>query len=273
MGQALPNFFCDKGHEGMQKTQCLVKHIHKHLQSGLLLSGILTVQSCLCQFNIPVTVGVPQEVVHLLHRNAQLILLKIFSNLGNQRVQLGQHPLIGSGKLVCCRQLIFCVLAKVHQHIAAGVPQLIGKIPHCFASLHIKAHIIAGCIAGDHVHTQSITAVLINHFQRINAVAKRFGHLTALIITNEAVNQHCVERCLSGLLTAGENHSGNPEEDDIITGDKNICRIEIIQIFCLFRPTQRFKGPQSRAEPGIKDIGVALNVGASTLLTLTSIRP
>ena len=255
----------------MQQTQCLVQNIDQHLQSGLLLSSILTVKSCLSQFNIPVAVAVPQEVIYLLNGNAQLILFKIISNLSNQGIQLGKHPLISDGQLIHSGQFVPCVLTQIHKNIAAGIPQLIGKVTHCFAALYVETHVVTGGIASNHIHTQRIAAVLFNHFQRINAIAKTLGHLSALIITHQAVNQHGVEGCLTGMLTAGEDHSGNPEENDIVAGNQDICGIEVVQILGLFGPAKGLKGPQSRAEPGIQHIGVTLNVSASALFALAGI--
>ena len=73
------------------------------------------------------------------------------------------------------------------------------------------------------------------------------------------------------MLAAGENHSGDPEENNVIAGDQNISGIETLQIFGVIRPAQGFKGPQSRREPGIQHIRIPLNIGAAALFTLASI--
>ena len=73
------------------------------------------------------------------------------------------------------------------------------------------------------------------------------------------------------MFTAGEDHSGNPEENDVIAGNKHIGRIEIFQILSLFRPAKGLEGPQSRTEPGIQHIGIPLDLCAATLFTLAGI--
>lgn len=44
VGDALPDFLGDEGMEGMQQPQNLVKHVHQHLNRGLLADRILGVQ-------------------------------------------------------------------------------------------------------------------------------------------------------------------------------------------------------------------------------------
>ena len=273
VGDALPDFLGDEGHEGMQQPQNLVKHVHQHLNRGLLADRILGVQPRLGQLDIPVAVGVPDEVVHLLDGHAQLVLFQILRDLGDQRVQLGQHPPVGNFQLVKGRQLVLGVLAQIHQHIAGSVPQLIGKVAHGLALLGVETGVVSGRVAGDQVHPQGVAAVLVDHFQRVNAVAQRLGHLASLIVPHQTVDKHGVEGRLAGMLAAGEDHSRNPEENDVVARDQHVRRVEIVKVFRLFRPAQRFKGPQSGGEPGIQHVGVTLNVGAAALFALADIFP
>ena len=72
------------------------------------------------------------------------------------------------------------------------------------------------------------------------------------------MDQYGIERAFSGLLIAGEYHTDNPEEDDIITGYQHIRRIEIFQFFGLLRPAQGRERPQGRGEPGIQGVLILL---------------
>ena len=81
------------------------------------------------------------------------------------------------------------------------------------------------------------------------------------------MEQYGLERLLSHLLVSGEDHTDNPEEDDIITGYQDIGRIEILQILGLLRPAQGLKRPQCGGEPGIQRIGILCKVGAAALGT------
>ena len=57
------------------------------------------------------------------------------------------------------------------------------------------------------------------------------------------MDQDGVEGCLSGVFTAGEDHSGNPEEDDIIAGNQHIGGIELLEVLGIgIGPAQGLEG-------------------------------
>ena len=69
------------------------------------------------------------------------------------------------------------------------------------------------------------------------------------------------------MLIPGKNHTNYPEKDDIISCHQHIRRIKIVQILCLFRPSQSGKGPERRGKPCVQGIRVLRKMGASTLKT------
>ena len=75
-----------------------------------------------------------------------------------------------------------------------------------------------------------------------------------------------VEGGLLGLLTAGEDHAGHPEEDDVIARDQHVGGVEIVQVLGLFGPAQGREGPQGGGEPGVQHVGVPVDVGRAALL-------
>ena len=95
------------------------------------------------------------------------------------------------------------------------------------------------------------------------AISQRFTHLPALTVPNEAVDKHRVERNLSSVLDAGENHPGNPEENDIIAGDQRAGGIEILVVVGVFQPSQGGEGPERRTEPGVQGIVVLFEILAA----------
>ena len=80
-----------------------------------------------------------------------------------------------------------------------------------------------------------------------------------------------MERCLSGVFTSGEDHSCYPEENDVVTGNKDIGGIEILQILSVFRPAKGFERPQGGTEPGVQHIRIPINLCTAALFTLTGI--
>ena len=53
---------------------------------------------------------------------------------------------------------------------------------------------------------------------------------------------------------SGKYHTDYPEENDIVSCYKHICRIEVVQILCLLRPAQCGERPQCRREPCVQRI-------------------
>ena len=73
------------------------------------------------------------------------------------------------------------------------------------------------------------------------------------------------------MLTAGEDHSCNPEEDDIVTCYENICGVEVLKVFCVFGPAQCGEGPESGGKPCVKNVGITLDVFGVAVFTLCCI--
>ncbi len=74
-----------------------------------------------------------------------------------------------------------------------------------------------------------------------------------------------MERRFACVRISGKYHTDYPEENNVISGDKHVCRIKIIQIFRLFRPSQYGKRPQRGRKPRIKRILVLGHMGVSAL--------
>ena len=145
-------------------------------------------------------------------------------------------------------------LAEIHLDKTRRVPNLIREVSRGFHSLPVEAHVVARRIAGHQREAQCVRAVAVNDFERIDAVAERLGHLSALRVAHQSVNQHRVERQLAGLLDAGEDHADDPEEDDVIAGHEHIGRVEIAVLGRILRPAEGRERPECRTEPGVERI-------------------
>ena len=90
MGQRLPDLLGDKGHEGMQHFQDVGQDVAQHLLRLFLGRLILTGQAGLGQLDIPIAIGVPDEVVQLLCSHAQLVVFHVGGHFADDVVQLVQ---------------------------------------------------------------------------------------------------------------------------------------------------------------------------------------
>ena len=87
MGQGLPDFFCNKGHEGVQQLEDFRQHIQQHLLRTAVCSLVTAVQAGFCKFNVPVAVVIPDEIVDLAGRNAQFKVIHVFTDFTHHVVQ------------------------------------------------------------------------------------------------------------------------------------------------------------------------------------------
>ena len=268
MRQCLPDLLGDERHEGMNDAEDAVQDVQKDFLNIFLCFLVISVQSGLAQFDIPVAVGIPDEIIDLAGGNAQLEMIHVLADFSGQSIELGKDPAVFQFQFL--RELVF-VDGEVHHDETAGIPDLVAEVPHGFAFLRIETHVVSGRVAGDQVVAQRIGAVLIGHVQRIDAVAQRLGHLSALGITHQAVDEHGLEGFLLHLLHAGEDHAGHPEEDDVVSRDHDAGGIPVLQFRSLIRPSHGGKRPQCGGEPGIQNVFLTADVLGMAVLTLGGI--
>ena len=64
------------------------------------------------------------------------------------------------------------------------------------------------------------------------------------------------KRRLAHQLDAKHHHPRHPEEKDVVTRLHDLRRVVAFQIARLIWPTERAKRPETRAEPGVKDVAL-----------------
>ena len=269
MRQRLPDLLGDKRHERVQELEDIRQDIQQHLLRAAGAALVAAVETGLGELDIPVAVRVPDEIVDLRRGDADLVLIEVLAHFLRERVELREHPLVL--KLERLGQLVF-VDGKVHHHKARGVPELVGEIAHGAALLNVEAHIVAGAVARDEVEAQRIGAVGVGHLERVDAVAEGLGHFASLIVAHEAVDEHRRERDILHLLKAGEDHTCDPEEDDVIARDHDARGIPELEILgALIRPAEGGKRPERGAEPRVEHVGIAVDMLAVAGLALAGV--
>jgi hypothetical protein len=117
---------------------------------------------------------------------------------------------------------------EVHQHIAAGVPDLVGKVAHGLALFNVEAHVVAGRVAGDAALKRSASAP---YWSMISSgsmpLPSDLDILRPWLVAHDAVDAARCRTALAGVLQAGEDHAGDPEADDVVAGHERVGRVEI----------------------------------------------
>ncbi len=135
----------------------------------IILLVVLILQAWLDNLNIPVAEVIPNEVIQLLHRKAQLVLVDILRDRLHQAVELGHNPLVLERELF--RQLRL-INRQVHLDKTRRVPNLVGKVAAGLYLFCRKAHIISWAVARHQREAQRVRAILADNLQRVNAVAE-----------------------------------------------------------------------------------------------------
>ena len=123
---------------------------------------------------------------------------------------------------------------------------------------------------------QRVGAVIAHPIHRVDAVAQGLGHLAAVLVADEAVEEDILERHLRAPITGSlvlaiglavqrgalervregseHHHAGDPEEQNVVASNQHGGWVEFLQVRGVLRPTHRGERPQGGAEPGVQHV-------------------
>ena len=138
----------------------------------------------------------------------------------------------------------------MHLAEARDVPKFRREIAAFFDLFFVKANVLTARRDPHQPEAQTIRAVFVDQVERIGRIAERLRHFPALLVANDAGEENIVERnVVFGLLRfsgfefePGENHSRDPEENNIRTGHERARRIKLLPgllIHCFIGPKPR----------------------------------
>ena len=117
------------------------------------------------------------------------------------------------------------------------------KLPANLAAFLIEQDVLALRRDQHEAESQAIGAIFRDEIERVGRVAKRFRHLAALRIADDAGVVHRTKRLFAHVLVAGHDHARDPEENDVGTRHKIGGWVELLQCLRLLRPAHRRKRP------------------------------
>ena len=74
------------------------------------------------------------------------------------------------------------------------------------------------CSLGD----QILEANAVDDVHGVESISLRFGHLLAICISNQSVNINFFEWHFVDIFQRHHDHPGNPETDDVVTGNHQV---------------------------------------------------
>ena len=146
------DFFCNKWHDRMEKTQDFVQGVKEDRTRNNFFSLIFAVKDFFGQLHIPVGKFIPDEIVKDVTSHTEFELVEVFSNFGNGFIEIMKNPAISDVPSFSLyhQSNILASLVKgqtviVHENIAGNVPNFVNEIP---GSIHLfirETHILTRC--------------------------------------------------------------------------------------------------------------------------------
>mmetsp|Transcript_498 Transcript_498/g.824 ORF Transcript_498/g.824 Transcript_498/m.824 type:complete len:496 (+) Transcript_498:478-1965(+) len=264
-GQLLPEHLGHVGHERVQQPQAGVEHVHQDAPGH---GGLVGAHAGLGGLDVPVGVLVPEELVDLAARVAQVVRIQGGGDVVGQLVAQRDDVLLRQrqrGKLLGRhgaahregRPLLRREVLQVAQDEAPRVPQLVGEVPVGLHLLHAERHVLAGGDARDQRVPQGVRAVLLQRVDGVDHVALGLGHFLPRGVAHQAVHVDHLKGGLAGELDAHHHHAGHPEEQDVVPRLQALGGVEPLEVLALrVGPAHGGEGPQAGGEPGVQHVVV-----------------
>ena len=256
----LPQLFSDVGHDRVQQNKALIQHPFQRLAC---LGGFwrVVLQQGFGQLYIPVANLAPDKGIKRIGRVIEAIVIQcgvdLFADAGGFADDPFVQRVVDLGVAGVVHRLDVIFKHAVHLGETVGVPQFGAKVAvagdACGRQFQIASH-------GGHCRqgkAHRIRAVFVDQVQRVQHVAERFGHLLALLVAHKCVDIDGVERLLIDHGVLHHHHSGDPEKDNVETGDQHRGGEVFRQLVRLLGPAERADRPKTGREPRVEHIGVA----------------
>jgi len=220
----LPDFLGDERHERMQRPEQPVEErfrsVHRRPVGRLPVARFH-------HFKVPSGELVPEQAVQLHQRFRNAVFGKILFDLAERTVQHRVEPGYGEPVAVALRQRVVH-LPAVYQPVS--VPYLVAEVASLFAQRVVEQQVVAGRRAQQHRQPYAVGPVLFDQVERIGRIAERFAHLATQFVADDAGQVDVPERHFAPVFVSGDDHPGDPEEQDVGPGDQVVGRVVVFDL-------------------------------------------
>ena len=241
VGQLLPQLLGDEGHDRMQQVKQLIQRPRRRRPSFGFRRFVVAFEDRLHEFQIPVAKRAPGEMIKGSRRVVEPISLQ---RPGHRRLgvaDLADDPAVdrlpGGGGIEAVDGRAFVHLAEPRR-----VPELGDEIAVAFDPAFREADVAALGGKGGEREAERIGAEFIDQFQRVDDVALGFRHLLALFVAHQGMDVDRMERHLVHEMQA-HHHPGDPEKDDVETGNQHVGRVIALKLGRFARPAEGGERP------------------------------
>ena len=282
VAQEVPEFFGDERSDRVEKEEELAQD--EVLDRETVVDEGRVLEAGLRGFDVPVAEVAPEEGVQSLRVGGEFVLFQI---LGRAVSQFGEALEDSEVVIVKLRGLDAAdhggkcrVVSHRAGHLAeaGGVPELVAEVTALADAIFVEEDVLALGGDGEQAEAKTIGAELRDQIEGLGRVAERLGHLASELVADDAIEVDALERdALANLLVgerllfrtvqfeAGDNHAGDPKEDDVRTRRKGAGRVPMLQFFGRFArlaPSDGREAPEPGGGPGVEYVGVLFPVGA-----------
>ena len=122
----------------------------------------------------------------------------------------------------------------------------------------IEENVVACGGTEHHAHTHAVGTVFVNQLDGVGRVAQTLRHLASQLVAHDTGEVDVLEGHLAGILVAGHDHAGHPEEDDVGAGHQVGSGVVVGQLLAVgvVDAVEEADGPQPGGEPGVEGVFV-----------------
>jgi len=163
-----------------------------------------------------------------------------------------------------------------HLAEAGGVPELVAEVAALADAVLVEEDVLPLRGDGQQAEAEAVGAELGDEVERLRGVAERFRHLAALLVADDAVEIDALEGdALADLIVrqrlllravqfeAGDDHAGDPQEDDVRTGREGAGRVPVLEFvgrLARLAPADGRQAPEPGGRPRVQHVGVLFPV-------------
>src|SRR6266545_1178601 len=226
---------------------------------GSVVVSVAAGEHGLDHLEIAVTQLVPEKPVERLRGFVESKSGKVPVHVRGGRRETREDPAVGQRQRAAFQRAGAGLAFQPRDREARRVPQLGREVPGAGEPLPLEGHRRAGGGRARVSEAKGVRPELLDRDEWVDHVAAGLRHLLSGQ-THESVQVDGGEGNRAREVNPRHDHSGDPEEQDVVARDEYVRWIEVFEVPGLLRPAENRERPELRREPGVEDVRILLEV-------------